>query len=226
MSRRRRLLWIHEDSGNPERIYGITPTGRTRTTVDVRGATNRDWEDIALAGRTIWLGDIGDNGRSRSGIQVYWFREPGPSASGVTAKVLYLRYEDGRHDAEALFVDRRHDTLYIVTKELFRGYGDVYRVNISDIRDGASRTLRRVGRVPIGSVTAADLGPQGIIVKSYTKALLYPWTSDHRVGSTLSREGCPVTVGGGESIALRPSNGRLYAIPEGTSPPIRYSAPT
>ncbi|HJX07606.1 MAG TPA: hypothetical protein VJ736_06000 [Actinomycetota bacterium] len=225
-SRQYPVLWIHEDSGNPAVIYAIAPDGHKKTTVAIHHATNKDWEDIALAAGKIWLGDIGDNGKKRSGgIQVYWFPEPSPTSTGVTAKQLNLRYEDGPHNAEAMFVDARHDGLYIVTKEKSGGVGYVYRADITGISDGSSRTLRRVGKVPLGTVTAADLGPRGIIVKNYTKGLLYPWASDGRVGTTLSRSGCSVTVPGGESIAFLPSNNRLYAVPEGTTPPLRYSPP-
>jgi hypothetical protein len=226
VSRQYPVMWIHEDSGNPEVIHAITADGRKKTTVKVLDATNKDWEDIALADGRIWLGDIGDNGKKRAGgIQVYRFTEPSPTATKATAKVLFLRYEDGPHNAEAMFVDHRHHGLFIVTKERSGGVGYVYRADIEGIADGSSRTLRRVGKVPLDNVTAADLGPEGIVVKNYSKGLLYPWSSDRRVGTTLSRTGCPVSVGGGESIAFMPSNDRLYAVPEGRTPPLRFSPP-
>ena len=123
-------------------------------------------------------------------------------------------------------VDPDHAGLYVITK-LFRGYGVVYRADISSISDGVSRTLHAVGKVPIGLVTAADSGPDGIVVGSYFEARVYPWSSDRRVESTLGGKGCPIVlVVAGEAIAFEGSTGRLYAVAEGIRPPITYVAPS
>ena len=216
------VFWVQEDSGNPPVVVAIDDAGRVMASVAVQGAVNDDWEDIALADGTLWIGDIGDNDAERSSVQAYWFPEPALTASSAVANVLNLRYEDGPHDAEALLVDPDHGSLYVITK-LFRRYGVVYRADISSMEDGSSRTLRRVGRVPLGLVTAADSGPKGIVVLSYFDALLYPWSGDRRVESTLGAKGCPVVVGAGaEAIAIEAVTGRLSTIAEGTHPSIDH----
>ena len=216
------VFWVQEDSGNPPVVVAIDDAGRVMATVAVQGAVNVDWEDIALSDGTLWIGDIGDNDAERSMVQVYWFPEPALTETSVVANVLNLRYEDRPHDAEALLVDPEHGGLYIITK-LFRGFGVVYRADISSIEDGAFRTLRRVGKVPLGLVTAADSGPQGIVVLSYFGARLYPWAGDRRVESTLRAKGCPVVVGtSAEAIAIEGATGRLSTIAEGTHPSIDH----
>jgi hypothetical protein len=111
--RRWDVLWAEEDSGNPERVYAVSPSGRTRANILVKRSTNRDWEDIAYGGGKIWLGDIGSR---RSVVQVYWFPEPKLSARAVIAKHADLRYEGGAtHNAEAMFIVGTN--LYVVTKE-------------------------------------------------------------------------------------------------------------
>ena len=216
------VFWVQEDSGNPPVVVAIDDAGRVMARVAVQGAVNDDWEDIALADGTLWIGDIGDNDAERSSVQAYWFPEPPLTASSAVANVLNLRYEDGPHDAEALIVDADHGALYVITK-LFRPYGVVYRADISSIEDGASRTLRRVGKVPLGLVTAADSGPQGVVVLSYFGARLYPWAGDRRVESTLRAEGCPVVVGtSAEAIAIEGATGRLSTIAEGRHPPVDH----
>jgi hypothetical protein len=221
----RDVLWVQEDSGNAPAVVAIDLAGRVKATVDVQDAVNHDWEDLALADGILWIGDIGDNDVDRPRVQAYWFPEPALTASSVVASVLHLRYEDGPHDAEALLVDADQETLYVITK-LFRRYGVVYRADISSVEDGSSRTLRRVGRVPLGLVTAADSGPQGIVVMSYFEALLYPWSDDRRVASTLHGRACPVAVPvGAEAIAIGASTGRLFTIAEGIHPPIDHVAP-
>jgi len=221
-SERSPVFWVQEDSGNPAAIHAIELNGTLRASVDVRGAINVDWEDIALAGGTIWLADIGDNELQRDRLQVYRFPEPTLDATTVTAEVLQLRYEDGPHDAEALIVDAREGALYVITKELLVAAG-VYRAEFAGAPGGKALLLERVGELQLGFVTAADLGPDGIVVKDYVKGLLYPWTDDGDVISALAGAGCAVPVGGGESIAFG-HDGNLVAIPEDRAPPVFTSA--
>jgi hypothetical protein len=220
-SERHDVLWVHEDSGAEPIVYAITPDGEPVATIDVTDADHIDWEDIALGAGKLWIGDIGDNAAIRvAGIQVYWFPEPDPVSGAVRANVLTLTYEDGPHDAEALIVDPHNDALYVITKELSLTEGSVYRAPIETLRDGDLRELTRVGTVPLGIVTAADLSSEGVIVKSYGKARLFPWTDDRRVDSAIEGDGCPVPLGGGESVAYREADDTFYAIPEGANPPI------
>jgi hypothetical protein len=220
-SGRHDVLWVHEDSGADPIVYAITPDGEPVATIDVTGADHIDWEDIALGAGKLWIGDIGDNASIRAtGVQVYWFPEPDPVSGSVRANVLSLAYEDGPHDAEALLVDARNDALYVITKELSLTEGFVYRAPIDALHDGDFRELTRVGTVPLGIVTAADLSSEGVIVKSYAKARLFPWTDDRTVGSAIKGHACPVPLGGGESVAYRETDDTFYAIPEGADPPI------
>jgi hypothetical protein len=224
-SERHDVLWVHEDSGADPVVHAITPEGRPVASVTLAGANHTDWEDIALADGTLWIGDIGDNPGIRvTGIQVYWLREPDPRTGTVNANVLSLTYEDGPHDAEALIVDARHDALFVITKELSLTRGTVYRTSIDGLRDEDLRELQRIGTVPLGIVTAADLSEDGVIVKSYGKARLFPWTDDRTVGSAIHGAGCPVPLGGGESVAYRAADDRYYAIPEGANPPVWVTA--
>ena len=217
------VFWVQEDSGNPAEIHAVELNGTLRASIEVRGSTNVDWEDIALAEGAIWLADIGDNEEVRDRLQVYRFPEPRLTVTSVTAEVLHLRYEDGPHDAEAIVVDAGEQALYVITKEFFVAAG-VYRATIGGTLGDDVRILRRVGELPLGLVTAADLGPDGIVVKNYVKGRFYPWTDDGDVIATFAQDGCAVPVGGGESIAFG-HDGNLVAIPEGEAPPIFTSAP-
>jgi hypothetical protein len=79
-----------------------------------------------------------------------------------------------------------------------------------------------VARVPLSIVTAADLGPAGIVVRIYLAALVFPWSDDRTVVSTLERKSCPVSLGSSEAIAQTLDGRALYSINEGIGPPIRY----
>ena len=225
-SERYDVLWVHEDSGAEPEIHAIEPDGSAVGSTRIDGAAHVDWEDIALAGGDLWIGDIGDNAAARTdGIQVYRFPEPDPVATQVRASTLHLTYEDGPHDAEALLVDARHDALYVITKELSLTEGTVFRASIAGIADGDRRELERVGEVPIGLVTAAETSELGVVVKSYGKARLFPWGPGRDVGAALAGEPCGLPLGGGESVAYREADGRFYAIPEGARPPVWVTGP-
>ncbi|MGZ8594452.1 MAG: hypothetical protein ACXWYQ_00170 [Actinomycetota bacterium] len=219
--RRWNVLWAEEDSGNPERVYAVSPAGRTRANIAVHRATNRDWEDIAYGGGKIWLGDIGSH---RNVVQVYWFPEPKLSARAVRAKHADLRYENGAtHNAEAMFIVGTN--LFVVTKERAGWQGLVYRVSIKGFANGGRRTMRRVGRVTIGNVTGADAGARGFIVRNLSgTAEFYPWRGSRSVTRALSGPPCDLMVGRAESIAFSTWNPRMYSISEGQNPAVRYVA--
>jgi hypothetical protein len=217
------VLWVEEDSGNDAAVYALEPTGGVVAEVTVDGATNEDWQDLAWANGRLWVGDIGDNERERSEIQVYSFREPGDrGVTSVDATILRLRYKDGSHDAEAMFVDPRDDHLYLIVKQLTKPESAVYGISLRQVRPGEVGVLRPVARVPLLLVTAADLGPAGIAVRNYLTALVFPWSDDRTIVSTLKGMSCPVSLGSSEAIAQTRDGKALYSIAEGVGPSIRY----
>jgi hypothetical protein len=220
--RRGRVLWAEQDSGNPARVYAIAPDGGRLANIRIVNARNRDWEDIAYANGRVWIGDIG--GR-RNVLQVYWFREPKLSRRNIRAHRANLRYANGAtHNAEAMFVDPITNRLYVITKERSSWQGFVYRANVGGLSNGAARVLRRIGRVTIGNVTAADVGPQGFVVRNLSgMGQLYRWRGGRNVVTALRGAPCPITVARGESVAFTWWNPRrLYTVPEGAHPAVRF----
>jgi hypothetical protein len=216
------MFWVQQDSGNPARVYAIAPNGRRLANIRIINARNRDWEDIAYANRRVWVGDIG--GR-RNVVQVYRFLEPKLSRRTAWALRVSLRYANGAtHNAEAMFVDEVTERLYVVTKERSSWQGFVYRANVAGIGRGPVRVLHRIGRVTIGNVTGADIGPRGFVVRNLSgMGQLYRWRGGRNVVTALRGGPCRITVARGESIAFPWWNPRrLYTVPEGTHPPVRY----
>ncbi len=217
------VLWVQEDSGNETAVYALKPTGEVVAEVAVDGATNVDWEDLAWAKGHLWIGDIGDNNRKRSKLRVYSFREPGDrGVTSVDAAMVRLRYEDGPHDAEAMFVDPRDERLYLIVKELTRAMSAVYSVSLPEVSPGEVGVLRVVAHIPLSTVTSANLGPAGIAVRNYETALVFPWLDDQTVVSTLEGMPCPASLGSSEAIAQTPDGTALYSIREGVGASIRY----
>jgi hypothetical protein len=220
--RRGHVLWLEQDSGNPARVYAIAPNGRRLANIRIVNARNRDWEDIAYANGRVWIGDVGSR---RNVLQVYRFREPRLSRRTIRAQRATLRYANGaRHNAEAMFVDGITHRLYIVTKERSSWQGFVYRANVAGLRSGAARVLHRIGRVTIGNVTGADIGRTGFVVRNLSgTGQLYRWRGGRNVAAALRRRPCRIVVGRGESIAFTWWNPRrLYTVPEGGRPPVRF----
>jgi hypothetical protein len=117
----KKIFWTLSDSGDAARIYSFEARGGLLRKVDIPGAANIDWEDLAADdhGRLV-IADIGDNLRRRKTIELYRLFEPdpqNPDIQKIEAQKFSYRYpaKDGAADAEALFV--RGDSAYLFTKD-------------------------------------------------------------------------------------------------------------
>jgi hypothetical protein len=230
---RKSVLWTHNDSGDSARLLAVSPFGKLIADVSVSGASATDWEDIAAAGNTLYVGDIGDNTASRPQVTVYRVEEPSADqTTTAAAQALGLRYPDHPHDAEALMVDPSTGALVIVTKN----FGGTARVYTADHPvAGATATLRLAGRVNLGAgeaVTGADVSANGrtVAVRTYTSVYLWRRRGTEPVASTLKRKPCRVHAdmlveGQGEAIALTADGRAFYTVPEGVHPAIRIYTP-
>jgi len=107
------ILYAHNDSGDTARFFAINDKAQITGEMDLTGATAVDWEDIAVGpcppGSCVYLGDIGDNGLTRTEYAMYRVVEPDVLATdGSASSVMYERfpfvYSDGKHNAETLLV--------------------------------------------------------------------------------------------------------------------------
>jgi hypothetical protein len=219
------LLWTHNDSGGAPQVFGLSRTGQLRATVTLAGATNVDWEDIAIRGRTLYVADIGDNLAARADIAIYRFAEPAPGTSTVPADRIVLRYPHGPRDAEALLIDPRSGTVVIVTKDI-GGRSDVYVAG----RNG----LRRAARLQLGigqAITAGDVSGDGrtIVLRSYDRAFVWAKRRTESIATALRRAPCAadadlIEEGQGEALALTRNGRAFYTVPEGVGAPLRRYA--
>jgi hypothetical protein len=240
------LYWTHNDSGDGPNIYALDEQGARRGTWRVRGASARDWEDIAAgpgpqAGFSyLYLGDIGDNEGRRSEIIVYRVKEPTikPADSSSTklkplvtedAEVIRLRYPDGAHDAESLLVHPVTGDLYIVSKVPFAN-PIVYKA-AAPLNTNGPTTLKRIAELNIpslfgGLVTGGDISPDGLrvalcdYVDGYELVLGDARAPFDQIWKQPLK---PVDLGKrkqGESIAYRLDGRALLATSEGAHPPL------
>ena len=198
------VLWTHNDSGDGPYLYATDLHGRDRGWLLVPGATAVDWEDMALgpcpvpflahptssAARVascVYIADTGDNRESRRSVTVYAVPEPDPpEGPGDTLRTtgppaaLQLRYPDGSHDVEAIYVSPRDTALYLVSKgrggsiRLYRVAADAWRTTqqvASVVQTLDIRPNQEAGRV----VTGAAIRPDGrvVAVRTYTEIYLF-----------------------------------------------------
>lgn len=205
-------LFTVNDSGDGPHLYEVDL--RSGETVGVTTYADEDPEDVEAlaggAGQTLWVGDIGDNRRSRSSIAVYRFR-PVPGGGQLRAARFELEYPDRPHDAEALLAHPGTGRLLVVTKSFTRG-GTVYRAP-RRLDPGAGNRLQPIGSVP-GLITGGAFLPGGdrLLLRTYGGAAVYTYPGLRQLASfplPPQEQGEAVAVDGD-------GDGRVYLTSEGS----------
>lgn len=184
------VWYTHNDSGSGPEIHAFRLSGEFLGTSTVTGAESIDWEAMATGPcpgqqeqSCIYIGDIGDNAKKRSSIQIYAI--PEPSTLGQPASVLAtwnLSYPSKARDAEALLVHPETGALTLITKS---GEGKSRIMSIPAQPSSQLQSMTQVARVQIKGmvsnqrkITGGDWSPDGqhIVLRSYTDAMI--WTVD------------------------------------------------
>jgi hypothetical protein len=249
------VWWAHNDSGDTARVFAIGNDGRDLGEFALSGASAVDWEDIAVgpgpsAGVSyLYVGDIGDNAKARTSVQVYRAPEPlvnpaaAPGAPQTLTDVatLNLVYPDGAHDAEALLVEPAAGAVFVITKDLVGGVAQVYRAP-ANRPAGSTTTLTKVATVSLGAgqgVTAADITPAGDVValRTYFSVVLYPRLSGQSVAQAFDQASCagsappfgsatPASEAQGEAIGFTHDGRGYVTVSEGSHPALhQFVAP-
>jgi sugar lactone lactonase YvrE len=176
------VFWTLCDSGGPAAVFAIDADGRLLGEYRLRGAENRDWEDIAIDGDgRLYVADTGNNAGRRRDLAVYRVREPAVVLSRGRLEIerrIAFRYPwtpDGRvarHDSEALF--HAHGRLYLVTKVPPGKPTTLYR--FPEGRGTKPVVLQTVRALPIeDEATAADATRDGrlLAVLTYASVLVF-----------------------------------------------------
>jgi hypothetical protein len=172
------VFWTHNDSGKSD-LFAINLEGELIARIRVRGADNRDWEDIALDDTGhLYIGDIGDNFRRRPHRTIYKVREPDPHADPLPPATVVSRmdyqFADRKRDAESLFLF--NGDIHIISKEHIQRT-TLFRLEPAD--DG-SLTPVPVCALPIGTATGADVSQDGrrLAVCGYGKLWVFELPDD------------------------------------------------
>ena len=183
------VMYVHNDSGDTARLFAIDYGGHLLTELNLTKTKVIDCEDIAIGPGPvtgidyIYLGDIGDNQKTRESIFVYRFPEPSKIKQGMKQHYhinkperIELRYEDTPHNAEALMIDPLSGDLFIATKTT--AFTTLYRASAEDLNTQSAITLHKVALIPLGGlamITAGDISKDGrkIILRGYTQAFFW-----------------------------------------------------
>jgi len=228
------VWWANNDSGNAAVVYAVGDDGSNLGTFTLQGATNVDWEDIAVGPgpngpNYLYVADIGNNTTPRGTVVVYRVPEPAAPGSGTLTGVdtLQLTYPNGaKPDAETLIVDPVSGGIYIVTKA--GGTATVYRATITGM-------LESVATLPFGLVTGGDVTAAGDVVAliTYTGVTLFPRPSGGSLEAAFAQPSCAGAFPAlapphlqYEAIGFTPDGRGYVTASEGVNPPLHgFRAP-
>ena len=234
------VWWTHNDSGDTPRVFALEGDGRLLTTATVTGATALDWEDMDIGPGpggvpTIYVADVGDNGKARQGTvgyQLYRFWEPAlghsvRSTMTVAAQRINIRYPDGSHNVEATLIDPVTGDYFIITKERL---SEVFRIPAAALVPGATVIPVKVAELTLEDPlserdrpVAADISADGsmIVIKDMELTWFWRRSPGQTVTQALAAAPCPPqAIGSGESIAFNASGGQLATLAEGHGRPL------
>ncbi len=209
-----------------KRIFFLDRSCKIVDQVAYSGAGPRDTEAMALSpdGRTLWIGDIGDNSHVRSTIGLWKMSVDG----GKPPTLYHMSYPqgDGPYDAEGLMING--DGLPIViTKEVgkisfftpaeaLNTATSVRMKRVGDIKPPASTTDNPLGAIGRGVATDAAVSPDRtrMVIRTYADAFEYPVTGGDLIAAI---KGTPTQTPlpdepGGESITYSADGRSFYTV--------------
>lgn len=239
------VFWTHNDSGNSADIFAINSTGEKLGTWKVKNAKNYDWEDIDAykteAGECfLYVGDIGNNIRTRGEFIIYRVKEPKISGADKTssgknpsatenAEAIKFDYPDMRHDAETLLVHPQTGDIYILTKRL-SGAAGVYKLAANYDLNKTNRLERiadfTVPAIPNGFLTGGDISPDGrrVIICDYFSAYELVLPENSKIFDDVWKEKPAIVELGereqGEAVCYSADGKAIYATSENKNSPI------
>jgi hypothetical protein len=178
------ILYIHNDSGNPDQVYLTNGTGANIGTLNMP-VSNRDWEDIAVGPGPVpgkyyvYLGDIGDNNSKYPTVHVYRFLEPDLTGMNLPATInitnvddIELKYPDGPRNAETLMVDPATKDVYIASKQ-----SNLSQIYVARYPQSTTlvTTLTPVVQLYFNKTTGGDISPDGTEILLRSNEMIWYW---------------------------------------------------
>ncbi len=217
------FLWVEEDGDNPPELTLVSHQGVVQKKIAIRGATNRDWEDITLSSgpepgkNYIYLADIGDNGLTYGLYTIYRFEEPMSVMDTVELfDKIQFSYPDGSHDAEALIVDHQTKDIYIITKRDVQS--QIFKLTYPQSTSLENKAVL-AGKLNYNGVVSAAIAPdgKGIVLKTYQEIHFFPRNTNESIEKSLQRTFTNLPYlqePKGEAICFGNANGGYFTLSE------------
>lgn len=138
------LLWILEDKGNANMIYGMNSKGEIEYKSTIENTINTDWEDLTKDKKgNLYIGDFGNNDNSRKDLSIYKIDKKSISSERIVpAYKISFAYPEQKdfppkkkelfYDVEAFFEFK--DNFYLFTKNRSKGFdGSAFLYKIPNI---------------------------------------------------------------------------------------------
>jgi hypothetical protein len=246
--RNKGVFYVHNDSGDRPRFYAIDENGRDLGRYLLKGIVSNDWEDMAVGGAAdhegsfIYFGDIGDNSRERSTVDIIRIPEPAVDLHRKVGKqelkgaiVFTVQFPGGiAHNSETLLLDPDTYDLYIITK-VRRGESKIFRYPAPQDPTKVV-VLEEVGSAQFGTnklpganqLTGGDIAPERnqIILRTYSQVLVWKREPGNTIAETLTKPACLIlrhTEPQGEAIAWTLDGSTYVTVSEGAYPPLFFS---
>ncbi len=131
-------LWTHNDGGDDANLYQIDESnGNILKIVNIKNATNIDWEDITYDETYVYIGDFGNNNGNRTDLKIYKvLRSDLKRETSITAEVINFNYSDQKvfddknFDCEAMVVWQ--NKLYLFSKNWQNKKTRLYELETSE----------------------------------------------------------------------------------------------
>jgi len=161
------LLWTFNDSGGENKIYGFDFSGNIKKEIELTGAFNVDWEEIAQDEKHIFIGDFGNNNGTRKNLKIYRIskkdidQNPKQEIDWEVIQFDYANQENFGYpplttpfDCEAMV--QLNDTLFLFTKDWEKLSTKVYKIP----RNAGYFKLNPIDSFDVkGLITGADISP-------------------------------------------------------------------
>lgn len=186
------LIWVLEDSGNKNNIYGLTSDGKIKQTVKVENATNVDWEDLTSdKSGNLYIGDFGNNDNARKDLCIYKIdsKDLNKEKATSSSKISFYYPEQTEfppkksglfYDAESFF--EHNGNFYIFTKNRSKGFDGT--VMLYKIRNQAgNHKAQLMGKFQACNIykkcaiTSADISPDGKTIAILSASRVYLLTN-------------------------------------------------
>ena len=186
------LIWVLEDSGNKNNIYGLNSDGSINQTIKIENVKNVDWEDLTSDKvGNLYIGDFGNNDNARKDLCIYKVNSDNLKQDIATAsqKISFYYPEQTEfppkksgllYDAESFF--EHNGNFYIFTKNRSKGFdGSVFLYKIPN-QEGNHKaqllgTFQACNIYKKCAITSADISPDGKTIAILSASRVYLLTN-------------------------------------------------